>query len=397
MRLDLRFRLTAAAFCAFLALSLPAAAQTIQSLDGHKLSSAVLDIRIQSLMQANAVKGLSVALIRDGRVVYLHSFGVRDAQGEPLTPDTLAYGASLTKATFAYMVMQLVDEGKMDLDRSIADYLPKPLPEYPKYVDLANDPRWRKLTFRILLDHTTGFANFAWAEPDQKLRFHRDPGTRYGYSGEGINLAQFVLENGLGLDIGKEMQRRVFDRFGMSHTTMIWRDGFSTEVADVFLANGDARPHNRRRKPGAAGSMDTTARDWSAFLAGVVSGDGLNARAKAEMIRLQIPIDSAVQFPTLTTETTGAYKNIHLGYGIGWGVFDTPYGHAFFKEGHDDGTANYALCVQSRRACVLLLSNSDRAEGIYKYLVDDLMGPVNLPWRWEGFIPYDQPAPAPAG
>jgi CubicO group peptidase (beta-lactamase class C family) len=391
----LRFRLAGAVLCACLAISAFAAAQQIKSLDGRKLSPAAIEDHVEGLMQANDVKGLAVALIRDGRVIYLRAFGFRNiAQGLPLTPDTVMYAASLTKATFAYMVMQLVDEGKVDLDRSIADYLPKPLPEYPKYADLAGDARWRKLTFRILLDHTPGFANFGFLEPDGKLKFHRDPGVRFDYSGEGFNLAQFVLENGLGMDATAEMQRRVLDRFDMSRTSLKWRDDPATNVSDSYLMDGKFQAHNRRKNFGAAGSMDTTPRDWSNFLAGVVNGDGLSTRAKAEMIRLQIPINSVAQFPTLTTETTDAYAPIRLGYGIGWGVFDTPYGHAFFKEGHDDGTGNYALCIQPRRACILLMSNSDRAEGIYKALVDNLMGDVGLPWRWENYIPYDQPAPA---
>jgi CubicO group peptidase (beta-lactamase class C family) len=372
-----------------------AEAQEFKNLDGHALTAAVLDKKIESLMHANDVKGLAVALIRDGQVAYLRGFGFRNAYGLPLTPDTVMYGASLTKATFAYMVMQLVDDGKVELDRSIADYLPMPLPDFPKYADLAGDPRWRTLTFRILLNHTTGFANFSWAEPDGKLRFHRDPGIRFDYSGEGLNLAQFILENGLGLDTGKEMQRRVFDRFSMGRTSMTWRQDLIADDADGFLMNGDVKAHNHRNKPGAAGSMDTTVHDWSRFLAGVLNGEGLSAKAKGEMIRLQIPINSVAQFPTLSTATTGDYRSIHLGYGLGWGVFDSPFGHAFFKEGHDDGTANYALCVQPRRACVLLLSNSDRAEGIFRELVDELMGNVGVPWKWEGYIPYDQPTAAP--
>lgn len=371
-------------------------AQQIKTLDGHVLTAAAIGADVETMMRGNNVKGLAVALIRDGHVVYLHAFGVRNSKGALLTPDTVMYGASLTKATFAYMVMQLVDEKMVDLDRSIADYLPKPLPDYPEYGDLSNDQRWSRLTFRVLLDHTTGFANFRWVESDRKLRFHRDPGVRFDYSGEGLQLAQFVLEKGLGMDVGKEMQRRVFDRFGMSRTSMTWREDLVNDDADAFLANGDVKGHNRRAKPGAAGSMDTTARDWSRFLAGVVNGEGVSVRAKAEMVRLQIPIDSVAEFPTLSAETTDAYKSIHLGYGIGWGVFETPYGHAFFKEGHDDGTGNYALCVQPRKDCILLLSNSDRAEGIYKALVDKLMG-VGLPWRWEGYIPYDLPAAVSAG
>ncbi len=395
LRLHFRFRLTLAVlFFLVLAIPVTAAAKQIKTLDGRKLRPAIIDRKIEDLVKANDVKGLAVALIREGRVVYLHAFGFRNAgQDLPLTPDTVMYGASLTKATFAYMVMQLVDEGKIDLDRSISEYLPKPLPDYPKYIDLAGDGRWRKLTFRILLDHTPGFANFPWVEPDKKLRFHRDPGIRFDYSGEGFVIAQFVLEAGLGLDVGKEMQRRVFERFGMSRTSMTWRDDPAANVSDNYLMSGDISPHDHHSKVGAAGSMDTTARDWSSFLAGVLNGDGLSSKTKAEMIRRQISIDSVSQFPTLSTETTDANKSIHLGYGIGWGVFDTPHGHAFFKEGYDDGTRNYALCIQPRRACILLLSNSARADGIFKALVDDLMGDVALPWRWEGFIPYDQPAP----
>ena len=383
-------RLTAAAIGLWLAAAGLATAAPIRALDGRALAPAAIDGRVRGLMRANDVKGLALALIRDGRVVYVRTYGLRDVERDlPLEPDTVMYAASLTKATFAYMVMQLVDEGKVDLDRSIADYLPKPLPAYPKYADLAGDERWRRLTPRILLDHTTGFQNFRWLDPDGKLRFHRDPGTRYGYSGEGVNLMQFVLEQGLGLDVGQEMQRRVFDRFGMTRTSMLWRADFAANVANGYTADGKLQPHDRRENVRAAGSMDTTIADWSRFLAGVARGEGRSAKAKAEMIRLQVPIDSVRQFPTLTPETTDENKAVRLGYGVGWGVFETPFGHAYFKEGHDDGTRNYGLCVEPRRACIVLMSNSDRTEGIYKALVDELMGDVGMPWRWENYIPYD--------
>ena len=375
---------------AFLAASLFAASShPPATLDGRSLAASTLDGRIVALMRGNAVPGLGIAIIR-GRNFWVHAYGVRNAKDKlPLTPDTVMYGASLTKATFAYMVMQLVDEKRLNLDRPIAEYLPKPLPDYPKYADLAGDGRWRKLTFRILLDHTSGLPNLRQFEPDGRLKFHYDPGTRFAYSGEGLNLAQFVLEQGLHLDVGAEMQRRIFDRFSMPRTSMTWRDDRGPDVSDSHLENGDIQPHSHRRNVGAAGSMDTTLADWTHFLTAVVNGEGLSRASKAEMIRLQISIDSAVQFPTFSDAKTDEYKPIHLGYGLGWGVFETPFGHAFFKEGHDDGTANYALCIEPRRACVLLLSNSVRAEGIFKAVVDTVMGDVHLPWKWEGYTPYD--------
>ena len=137
----------------------------------------------------------------------------------------------------------------MDLDRPIAAYLPKPLPKYSRYADLESDERWRKLTFRMLLAHTPGFANFRWIEPGRKLRFHRDPGTRYGYSGEGLLLAQFVLEKGLGLDVGAEMQRRIFDRFGMRRSSMTWRDEFAANLAENYRPDGRPNGHRRAARP----------------------------------------------------------------------------------------------------------------------------------------------------
>lgn len=381
-----------------LALATAIGGQPITTLDGRTMTVAEVDRQVEALRSGAGVTGLSVALINDGRVVYLNSFGARNvAKGLPLTPDTVTYGASLTKATFAYLIMQLVDEGRIHLDRPIAAYLPKALPDYPKYADLGDEPRWRALTFRILLNHTSGFANFRFLEPDGKLRMHWAPGARYGYSGEGINLAQFVLENGLGMNLAEEMQRRVFDRFGMTRTSLTWRDAFADDAADVYLKDGSAQAHHKRESVRAAGSMDTTARDWSAFLAAVVRGDGLTARSKAEMIRASIRIDSASQFPTLQDTHTDENTAIQLGYGVGWGVFETPYGHAFFKEGHDDGTGNFALCVDLRKACILLMSNSDRAEGVFNTLVVDLLGEVNLPWRWENYAPNAQVKADPGG
>ena len=176
--------------------------------------SSKLDLHVPRLMQQTGTKGLAVAVIENGRVRDVKAWGSRNAKGDRLSTETVMYGASLTKAVFAYTVMQLAQEGRIDLDRSIAEYLPKPLPDYPEedryssWQDLAGDERWRKLTPRILLNHGSGFANFGFLEADKKLRFHFEPGSRYAYSGDGIILLQFVLERGLGLDVDAEMQRR---------------------------------------------------------------------------------------------------------------------------------------------------------------------------------------------
>src|ERR1700728_4498838 len=186
----------------FTACSLPVAvSQTMPN-------GAAIDGEVSKIMTQTGTKGAAVAVIDHGKVSYVHAYGIRNANGDLLTTDTIMYGASLTKTVFSYQVLQLVDQGKLKLDTPIKDDLEKPLIEYGShtddkflgkygpYTDLADDPRWEKITPRMALTHSTGFNNFWFIEPDQKLQIHFDPGTRFSYSGEGFILLQFVIENG---------------------------------------------------------------------------------------------------------------------------------------------------------------------------------------------------------
>lgn len=348
-------------------------------------SAAAIDAEARRLMAREDVKGMAMAVIDGGQVVHVAAYGHANvAENRALQTDTVMYGASLTKTAFAYMVLQLVDEGRLDLDRSIADYLPRPLPEYENYADLAGDERWRQLTPRIILNHATGFHNFRWLEDDRRLRFHFTPGERYAYSGEGIWVLQLVLEDGLGLDVGAEMQRRVFDRFGMTRTSMQWRADFRPNLADGYAMDGGFEPHDERSRPAAAGSMDTTIADQARLWAGVMRGEGLSAASRAELTRPQLPIRSAHQFPPLWRDTDPRGPEIGLAAGLGLVTFTDPQaGHMWFKGGHNDWTGNTLVCQEARRRCVVLLANSVRAELIYPEVVRFVLGETTTPWWWE--------------
>lgn len=349
-----------------------------------KVDSATIDADIQRLMARERVNGLSLAIIDHGQVLYVATYGQRNVEKNlPLTHDTIIYGASLTKAACAYMVLQLVDEGQLDLDAPITKLLPKPLPEYADYADLATDDRWRALTPRILLTHTTGFANFRWLESDQKLRFHHAPGTRYAYSGEGFYILQLILEEGLKLDVGKEMQRRVFDRFAMSKTSMTWRPDFAANLADGYTLDGTTVPHDARKKVRMAGSMDTTIADQACLWAGILRGEGLRPASRAEMVRAQVSITSAHQFPTLATETNPKNAEIKLAAGLGLVTFQDANGKGWFKGGHNDSTGNIVVALENAQRAVVLLANDARAERIYPEIVEMVLGKTAMPWAWE--------------
>ncbi|MEW6761438.1 MAG: serine hydrolase domain-containing protein [Pseudomonadota bacterium] len=346
----------------------------------------VPDEEVRRLMASEGVEGLALAVIDQGQVSSVRTWGRRNVEKNlPLQPHTIMYGASLTKPAFAYMLMQLVDEGKLDLDAPLATLLPQPLPAYDKkpydFSDLAGDERWRKLTPRILLTHSSGFANFRWVEPDKKLRFHFDPGARYGYSAEGMTILQLIVERGLGLETEQEMQRRVFQRFGMKNTSMLWRADFANNLADGYTVEGKMIPHDDRSRPSAAGSMDTTIEDQARLWAGIVRGEGVSAASRAAMVKPQLAITSNSQFPTLVPGQAAWPQQ--LAAGLGLVTFRDRSGPAWFKGGHDDGTGNMVICLESGQRCVVMLSNDVRAERIYPELARRVLGETDMPWKWE--------------
>jgi CubicO group peptidase (beta-lactamase class C family) len=373
-----------------------AVAQTaIQRPDGSKLMPVQIDSTVNGLIEAAHVTGAGIALFHHGQIVYLKAYGMRDTEkGLPLTPDSVMTAASLTKSAFATVVLRLVQRGTLDLDKPIEEYLGRPLGDFDHYADLAGDPRSARLTLRILLDHTTGFANFRSLEDDHKLRIHYEPGTHFGYSGEGINLAQFVVEKVTGKSATELMQEELYAPFRMTRSSMIWEPRFESDFADGYDEYGRSLGPERRKKPGAAGSMQTTPRDYALFLSALMRGEVLSTPMRDKMLRPQIRIHSAHQFPSLNTETTTAYDAIELSYGIGWGLYKSPYGTAFFKEGHDEGWRNFALCFPNGDG-MLVMTNSSNGEGIFKPLTEALLGETGFPFDWGGYTPYDKLPPLP--
>jgi CubicO group peptidase (beta-lactamase class C family) len=350
-----------------------------------------IDAIVNQAMAGTTAKGMAVAVTQDGAVVFSKAYGTRNAKADPLTSQTVMYGASLTKAVFAVLVMQLVEEDKISLDQPLATYLPRPLPSYNSDADarayapwagLEGDERWRKITARMVLNHSTGFANFAFLEPDGKLRMHFDPGSRYAYSGAGIMLLQFVLERGLGLNVGTELQSRIFDKAGMPNTSLKWRTDFAANLADGFKEDGSVEPHDERSRVRAAGSMDTTIADYAAFSAALMSGKLISPTSLSELTRSTLPIRSRSQFPSLLPEPDrAAFPSISAGLGVI--AFDGPQGKGFYKGGHNDSTGNTWVCLSATRRCVVILSNDVRAERAFPAIVRTVLGETGAPWEWE--------------
>lgn len=347
-----------------------------------------LDTAVQAAMAKTGAKGLAIAVIDRGLVSRVSAYGLRDDAGRPLTTSTVMYGASLTKAVVGYLTLQLAIEKQIDLDQPIAAMLATPLPSYGNvdgyghWGDLDGDDRWRLITPRMVLNHATGFANFAFLEPDGRLRIHFAPGSRYGYSGEGMMLLQFGLERGKGIDVEAELQRRFFGPLGMTRSSLKWQDRFASDLADGWDAEGKPRPHDARSRVRAAGSMDTTIADMARMAAAMVRGQGLPARARRLFGKGTLPITTRQQFPTLLPEAPPADRP-NAAAALGVIAFDGPQGPGWYKGGHDDITANTLVCLERRQRCVLIMSNDVRAESAFPMLVRAVLDETGVPYRWE--------------
>lgn len=359
---------------------------SVTRLDGSSVSPPQIDATVSRLMDSAHITGAGAAIFDSGKLTFLKAYGLRDTQKRlPLTPDSVMTAASLTKATFATMVMQLVQEHTIDLDKPVYQYLPKPLPEYPAYTDLAPDPRYKQITMRMLLSHTSGFPNWRRFTADKKLSINFAPGSRFAYSGEGFALAQMVVEAVTKKSADDLMHACIFQPLGMTRTSLVWEQRFENDYANGYDEQGRSLGPERRRTGDAAGSMQTTLRDYARFVEAVLNGELLDRRTREEMLRPQIQILSKHEFPSLSTEATTENQAIHLSYGLGWGLYWTPYGKAFFKEGHDDGWRNYVVCFDKPKSGILILTNSANGEDIYSGLLEDLLRDTFTPLEWEGF------------
>jgi D-alanyl-D-alanine-carboxypeptidase/D-alanyl-D-alanine-endopeptidase len=381
----------------FLLLPIITHGQKIEQLNHKIISEAEMDIKIKSLMTLGNVHGLAISIFNNNKPIYKKTFGFKNAQTkEPIATDCNIYGASLSKAVFAVFVMQLVEKGKLDLDKPLQSYLPKPIYEYTptkkwhdNYSDLKTDSLYTKITARMCLDHTSGFPNWRWDEPDQKLRVKATPGLRYSYSGEGLVYLQVVLEKLFNKSLEQLMQENVFVPLKMNNTSYTWQAKFEKDYCLGHNATGELYEKDKDNDARSASTLETTLDDYTLFTEAVLKNKLLKPETTKEMFTQQIKITSIKQMGPMRLKDSNANDAINLGYGLGWVVLQSPYGVGAFKEGHGDGFQHYSIVFPKTGTGIIILSNSDNAESIFKELLEITIGDTYTPWYWENYMPYN--------
>ena len=241
----------------------------------------------------------------------------------------------------------------------------------------------------MLLSHSAGIRNFASMEPDNKMHLHFTPGSQFLYSGDGINLVQFLIEQKLHKPLEVLMDDALFTPLAMRRTGLIYRNELSPDTADRFDLNGNFIGQTRRFPARAASSMSTTADDLARFLTSLFSDKILSAATRSSMLSPVLAIHTLHEFPNIANGPRGKEGDrVGLSYGIGWGLLThTKFGPAFFKEGHGDGVQNYLICFDRTQSCMILLTNSDNGELAFRPLLEHILGDTVTPWQWEGYTP----------
>lgn len=374
-------------------------AQTTDSilrLDGSKISIHDANAFAAATLEKAHVTGAEIAVINHGRLVWSAAYGLRRREPPlPMDRETTTWAASITKSVFTTYVMTLVERGEFNLDQSLASQLEKPLNEYEAYKDSASeivhDPAWPSVTPRMLLSHSSGLANFAFIEPDKKMHLHSKPGTQFLYSGEGFDLVQFAIEQKKHKPLDELMQEALFTPLGMTHTGIIYRTEFESDVADRYDRSEKFRSQTKRFPARAAGSMTTSIDDLAKFTTAFLDGKIVGNSTRAEMLKPVLSIHSLHEFEfgaDASKENGAEADGIGLAYGVGWGLLTrTRFGPAFFKEGHGDGAENYMICFERQKSCMILLTNSDNGELAFRPLLETILGDTVTPWAWEGYTP----------
>jgi CubicO group peptidase (beta-lactamase class C family) len=345
---------------------------------GQPLDAPSLERLVPRLMADGDVPGLSLAVVRDGHVVWLKSFGVRDVStSAPVDADTIFEAASLSKPVFAYAVLKLVDSGKIDLDQPLSRYLPG---------DYVDDPRIGQITARRVLSHTTGFPNWRQGQP---LKIYFAPGEKFSYSGEGFVYLQKAVERVTGQTLEALMKRLVFEPLHMRSSSYVWQERFEGREATGHDAGGSPQHLHRPAEAVAAASLHTTAQDYARFVIAVLDGSGLRKATSVEMFRPQIHVDQSC---TNCIDKKPGTLSRELGWGLGFGLQETEEGLSVWHWGdNSSGFHCYMAGFPGRRLGIVVFTNGLGGHGIIPDIVKAAIGGRHPAFAWLDYDRYDSP------
>ncbi len=307
------------------------------------------DNAIEKWLKENKVPTLGLGIIENGKLQQVKVVG-EITKGVSAPYNTIFNVASLTKPITSMVALKLVSLGKWNLDEPIYKYWTDP--------DIANDTRNKKLTTRLILSHQTGFPNWRWVNENKKLNFQFEPGTKYQYSGEGMEYLRKALEKKFNKSLQILANELIFQPLKMTDTRYVWDKNVDTpRLAIGYDKDGKAYETVMNKTPNAADDLLTTVEDYGNFLVSVMNGDGLSKKVFEEM----------------TTNQVASTKGKH--FGLGLEIYDLGNGQiALSHGGADNGVQTLFVIFPLTKNGLLIFTNSDTGVTLFETLLKHYLG-----------------------
>ena len=282
-----------------------------------------LDSAIREILSSQDVKTAGVGLIENGELAWASYYG-EQSPGVPTSSSTQFDTGSITKVVSTETILRLSFDGRINLDEPMGSIWIDP--------DLENDPRALQLTPRMVLNHTTGFPNRRSHTENGKLQFLNDPGTAFGYSGEGFEYLMRFVEAKLGKPFPELVEAEVFEPMGITDAAFTYsKDNFENVALSVDEDSGEFRTDwgyhcsiisNTCLEDGSystSRNMTMTVESLATFAISVANADGYNATIANDRNTVQSTKDRPLYF---CDEPGVDDCPLEQGYGLGWGSLE---------------------------------------------------------------------------
>lgn len=314
--------------------------------------------KVHYWLEDDNVPAVGIGLIENGEIKSIEVIGELE-NGVTAPKNTIFNVASVTKTIGTILTLKLVENGDWSLDDPIYDYWIDP--------DIANDPRHKLLTTRHILTHQTGFPNWRDDSSDGKLKFNKDPGTEFGYSGEGFQYLKKALEKKFNVPIESLTDSLIFKPLGMKDTKHKWDDSVD-ESRFAKWHDGDGKPYQESNKTYWVSLDDdllTTIEDYCKFGIHVLNGAGLSKSLYEDMI------------------TTQSYEKAHSGLGLGWfTIKDIKQGYGIQHGGSDYGVKTTVLFLPEAKQGIVIFTNGDNGISIIINVIKEAFENGETIWQY---------------
>ncbi|MEO1054680.1 MAG: serine hydrolase [Bacteroidota bacterium] len=278
-----------------------------------------IDAFVNAYMDFYEIPGASLAIIENGKLSYHQTYGIKNTfTQQQVDEETIFEAASITKPVFAFTVCRLAEKGVIDLDKPLYQYLP--------FEEIEYDERYKMITARHVLTHKTGFPN--WRNGKMTIAF--EPGTQFGYSGEGFEYLKRVVAHVTQKDILQVLEEEVLQPLKLENFYFEKNDKLFNVVANGHYYN-HANMISLPDKAGMAWSMHTEAASFVDFALALLNREGLTPQTYSDMFTKHTTTD---KYKALNNDDWASH------FGLGVQIEETPLGLAF---GHGGNNGDF-LC-----------------------------------------------------